>query len=278
MKALHLIVASLLITGQASAQEPVGDPAKVLPPPPWLNKAASLSHWVITYAQSTESAATGESSSPENNNPESAQKTPPKTIEVTKTGKTILEKISGSTGTETQIWRKDGFILMKSSEKKDWFIGSIPPSNDPFQEADYATVDFAGFAWISAQTFAGIQLLQGSKCLVFKDKVLALSTPDVAARRDEADRAATEALLKNPNLAPTSAENTDLSKYKVDVEADIDLKTRLPVSLKVGTETRTYKYFPPPDAELELPEDAQLALNKYKKGVAAIRNISAGSP
>ena len=280
MNALYLIVATLLSVDPASAQDSSADPANVLPPPPWLDKAPGMSHWVITYSQTSGSLATalGESSPPENDNPGTTKKSPPKIIDVTKTGKTILEKLTSATGSVTQIWRKDGFILMKSSENKDWFIGPIPTMNDPFGEADYATSDFAGFSWISAKNFVGIQALQSSKCLVFKDNVIALSTPDLTACKDDADRAALGAFMKNPKSTQAPVENTDLSKYKVNVEADINLKSLVPVSLKVGTETRTYKYLPPPDNELELPEDAQVALIKYQKGLGAMRSISAGSP
>ncbi len=279
MKRLHLLFSLLLMAGIARAQEAQDGPANVLPPPPWLKKAPEMSHWVITYtALPGKTGTQPQESVPPSSDSNTSAKIPPKTIEVIKAGKIILEQITGGTGATIQKWRQNGLLLMKSSENKDWFVGANPPPNDLFEEADYSTTDFAGFNWLSSQNFVGIQVIQGSKCLVFKDKILNLSSSDTAAIRGAESRRILYELLANPKMTPTSAANMDMSKYKVNAEADIDLKTLLPVSLRIGDTNRAYHFLSPPSSEPDLPEDGRLAYKKYQKSEQHFNTMSAGSP
>jgi hypothetical protein len=280
MKKCYWMLMLISVITCTFAQDPSIGP-QTLPPPPWLAKAPDMSHWIITYSGSSANGlATPETGTPNGSGSPLKPKTaPPRQIEVTKTGTTILQQVTSVSAAPVQTWRTNGFILMKGLDQKNWFAGSIPPSNDLFNEADYSTTDFAGFNWISAVNFVGIQNIQGVKCLIFKDKVMALSQLDIAARKDEANSSALAEARKNPNgPPPPMRDELDMDKYKVDAEADINLKTLLPVSLKINGNTRTYVYLPPPQAELQLPPDAQRALDDLQKKTTALRNMSAGHP
>jgi hypothetical protein len=245
MKPLCLLLAPLCLIGIASAQDNA-TPANQLPPPPWLNLAPNPSHWVVTYMTSDDS----DSSKGSGDSGGAAPKTPPKTIEVIKSDKIILEQTTDTDGTVTQTWRKDGYQLYKDPAGTVWTVFPVTDQKDPFGQPDYIKTDFAGFDWISQSNFVGIQSVSGDKCLVFKDKVMPLSAMMVSSLQ-------TEALY--------SGKPADLSSHMVDAEADIDFKTLLPISLKIGKITRVFTYQAPPASPLELPAEAQAALTEYLK-------------
>jgi hypothetical protein len=269
-----LVISWIVCSGWVFAQE-AQNPDNVLPPPPWLAKAPDMSHWEVDYSRQQSDSSNSAVSATNG----ASKKTPDdKTIEVIKTGKTIFQQITDYTGGTNQTWRKDGLIVMKGGPSNPWFVAITPSPKDSFQDVDYIKADFAGFDWITAANFAGMQIIGGEKCLVFKAKVLALPPDDVVARQTQMSLLYQDAVRKNPKSPPSPAAYTvDLEKLKVDAEADIDLKTLLPISLKLGPIVRTYKFLPPPTTEVELPGDAQLAFNTYKKAYDAMMNVSGGS-
>jgi hypothetical protein len=218
-----------------------------------------MSHWVITYMTGTDASDPWATPTSDDSVP---KKIPPKTITVIKTGKTVMVQTTDETGSTRQVWLKDGNQLYRDA-LGNWSVGPAADSKDPFGQPDYVKSDFAGFDWISAQNFAGIQLIKGDKCLVFRDKVLPLSDQDKGAISLE---------------AYISKKQVDFTPYMVDAEADIDLNTLLPISLKLGNITRVYTYQPPPQAPLELPQAAQVALTKNQQALAPLLRNSAGIP
>jgi hypothetical protein len=204
-----------------------------------------MSHWVITYASSSSDGQDASTSSGG-----TAPNARPKTVEVVKTGKTLLEQTTDETGNVVQIWRENGYQLFKDPANPNWFVGPAIDEHDPFGQPDYVTADFAGFDWISEKNFVGIQTISGLKCLVFKDKVLPISANEKNILTMEA--------FQNQRKA-------DFSSRMVDAEADIDVDHLLPVSLKLGNITRLFTFDPNPPPPLDLPADAQAALTKYLK-------------
>jgi hypothetical protein len=96
----------------------------------------------------------------------------------------------------------------------------------------------------------------GKHCLIFKDKVLTLDPQEIATM------SAVQAREANP---ANRVLNLDL--LKVDVEADIDFKTRLPVQLiyktSSGVMTRSYT-FESTQATLSVPAGIQQLLQKFQ--------------
>jgi len=241
MKLLRLILAPLCLIATASAQD-VPPTTDTLPPPPWLNRAPDMSHWIITYDGGSPSGSSETHSGP-------------KAIEVIKSGKTMLEQTTNQDGSVSVVWRKDGYAFIKSPGGNQWTLQLVGDARDPFNKPDYTHTDFAGFDWIAEKNFVGINLVKGDKCLVFRDKVFPLSDVEL----NTLQLVATFNRDKGP---------FDLNAHMVDAEADIDLKTLLPISLKVGNSTRVFTYQAPPETSLDLPQDAQDAFTNYLKSLA----------
>jgi hypothetical protein len=90
---------------------------------------------------------------------------------------------------------------------------------------DFSKVDFPGFEWIGPQNFAGIKNVAGMDCLIFRDR------------------------LTEP----------------AEMQAVIELKTRLPLYLQVGEALTAFQYSPPPAAILAPPANVLRLAEQWRQ-------------
>ena len=115
---------------------------------------------------------------------------------------------------------------------------------------NFSKTDFPGCEWISAGNYKGIQNVDGRDCIVFEDKL-------TVTRNEESPATDT------PEVS------------QINVSAHIDLETRLPVSLSMGSETMTFQYGEAPQSNLTLPENVQAAIDARD---TAMKNLTSSPP
>ncbi|HSJ02537.1 MAG TPA: hypothetical protein VK956_08795 [Verrucomicrobium sp.] len=135
---------------------------------------------------------------------------------ITKSGSTYHVKILTGTQSVVEKWCV-GELQITSMPNAQRPVLATADSPDPYF-INLTKGDFEGLGWISAKNFTGVKSMTGVDCLVFKD-VLPGESPGVT----------------------------------VPVQAVVDLKTRLPVSLQVGDSLTTYQFNPAPTSELKPP-------------------------
>jgi hypothetical protein len=252
-------VRALLVLSSLSllhAEEAVGPK---LPEGPLLMRVSAPSQWVMTtqvVQSGNDTPVKADDSSPAT---KPAKPPKPSVTTVTKDKTIILEKTINQYDATIEIWRTSGWAVM-SANGSGWIVS--PGTGNTFNRTDYSKADFAGFDWISLKNFSGNRDVMGKHCLVFKDKVITMDPQEIAIMKSTFTSAASVSDPKAP--VPTF----DLNSLKVDVEADIDDKTRLPVMLTYktsnGTMTRSY-VFGAADGSLSLPPKVQELLNIYQK-------------
>ena len=139
-------------------------------------------------------------------------------IVVIKTGKTWHIEEDLERGEHIEEWRTAQVTAVKK------------PGMDKFNvvlEDNASRVDFPEFYWIAAGDYAGPGSDGGQKTLIFKAQV-------------------DPSMVHNPGVRGGAT---------VPGEAHVDLKTRYPVSLQFGNETRQYTYQAPSTSELEVPDE-----------------------
>jgi len=261
--AIGIMFLSTLLSLPAQDQE---SSAQQMPTGPLLKRVSAPSEWtVITQAAAPQpgvgnagSGATGTPLNPAN----PAKPAKPKVITVIKDGKLIYEKTVNEHGDVIEAWHTSAAMATRVNAR-DWT--ALPGVGSDFYHTDYSNSDFAGFDWISLNNFAGRGSVLGKKCLIFKSKVIIM---DAEALRVARQKALNELVALHPDDYSISFKDVNDDQFKVAVEADIDEQTRLPVKLTYqtaeGTTTRTYT-FQAPASSLDLPPEAQQALNKYEK-------------
>jgi len=228
---------------QSEQQPPTG---------PLLSRASSPAEWSITIKIDALTGAAGNGASTSGAPANATNQAKPQVIVVIKDHDLIFEKTTTASGDVMESWHEGNWAVSKTNGS-NWIVGPGAGNGNTFNIADYAKADFAGFAWISLNNFSGRRMVMGKKCLIFKDKVITIDPAEL-----EIDRGGLEAKATvNPNN----------DRFKVDVEADIDDATRLPVMLIYqtprGQTTRTYS-FGTPDGSLSLPPEVKQLLDKYE--------------
>lgn len=247
--ALVLFLGSLLLLQaqeQATQQKPQG---------PLLNRAASPSEWIIT-TQAPPSPETAVGSSGPGATKSSVQQAKPRQMIVIKDQDIIYEKTTNENGDVIETWRISDLAITNINGRGCHITHD---SGNSFNATDYTKTDFAGFGWISLNNFVGRQSVAGKKCLVFKDRVVTIDPQEIAMMKAN--------MMAQMKPDATSLPSFDINQYKVDVEADIDDQTRLPIMLsyKMDSGTMTRKYdFQPSGQALSIPPEVQQTLKKYK--------------
>lgn len=288
MKRLCLAWFAVCLVSSLQAQQPGTPPATPppLPPPPWLKRTPDTSQWLVSFAQGEPGAKPGSRSSA------AADGTAKKTIVVTKNPGLLSETTARVNGAVIRRLCTPGLFMVQVSGSNEWMssTGSAP---NGFNETDYRKHDFAGFDWISAKNYVGVQEIAKRPCLVFSDKVVTIdqqeldmihasvdklksdwqSKQELKKQKSAAASPSPAANRGKKNTSAASAEPTpvadepappafNLNDYLRDVTAYIDVETGLPALLTYKTqqrttETRTYTYLPEPTTPLTLPPEAQ---------------------
>lgn len=229
---VFLLISTMVLL---EAQQP---PIPPMPPgPPVQMRAPDPSQWVIktvnnSTAPNTASASTTTGEDKAKKSFYGSQ------IIITKTGKIMCRQTLDDLGRAWNVWCVGDIQITVYPNGKDCVVQARPDVGfaNPSYE-DYSQTDFTGFWWVSQKNYAGIKSIQGKPCLYFKDRLKFYS-------HDEA-----------------------LS----DVEAYVDLKTRLPVSLAVTGVTHTYEFSASPPAPLVLPDIVETLLSQRAKVMSATR-------
>jgi hypothetical protein len=266
------IVALLLFVGlfpllaqdrDSSAQQP--------PTGPLLKRVIAPAQWTIVtlaIAQPPGAPTNGNAGSSSTGNAASPAKVAkPRVTTVIKNENLIYEKIVDESGSVIESWRTPAAMATRVNSKS-WAV--LPGIGSNFNQTDYSKADFAGCDWITLNNFAGRGSVLGRKCLIFKSREIVMD----AASLHMARLNALNKLISN-NLSDYSISDKNVSddQFKVDVEADIDEQTRLPVKLTYqtaqGTITRTYT-FETTGSSLTLPPEVQAAVSKFQKYIKSM--------
>ena len=272
MKFYIVLFLMLLASSPVWAQSPA-EPQ--LPQGPLLSRVPAPAAWTITTQGAPDDSDAGSPQPPTG----AAATNPikPRITQVIKGQNLIFEKVIAENGSLIEMWRIGGLAVM-NPDNSGWIIS--PGGGTTFNTTDYSEADFAGFDWISLHNFSGVRDVQGKHCITFKDRVITLDPQEVAMiqaafNNSAANEAARERQeqqnqhLKNPSPTPDKPVPTyDVNSLKVDVEADIDNETRLPVQLTYKTVSgktmiRTYS-FQAPSGSLSLPREVQSLIKSYQ--------------
>ncbi len=108
---------------------------------------------------------------------------------------------------------------------------------------DFTDADFAGFEWLSAETYKGVQSVMGRECYFFTDEVESEDSK----------------MLQTSGMIPADTKDSNFT-----ARAFIDIKTRLPVVLQRGEETRVFAMAKPAAADLVLPAEVTMEIRDWK--------------
>jgi hypothetical protein len=254
-----LIPFSVLAISCCSILNAAGAPASTpepLPKGPLLKQAPNAYEWEIRVDTEESAKAPQEGKAP--------PPPPPKTIVVTKVGKVVREVVAYANGATVEIWHRGGVSVTKSQGNQAWIVN--PDSTAGFESPDYVASDFADLEWISPATFTGIQSLGGRKVIVFTGSVFDKGATDLGIIKNGVDRKRGEEALSGHIVTKAF----DPKDYRVPAIAYIDLETRLPLMLKYGSLTRSYRYRMPSHSILTLPPDAVQATVGFEQYKASL--------
>jgi hypothetical protein len=268
-KIIPILAWGFLLPVCLNAQQPLatgGSQSSLKPPaPPLIKRVPDLTGWGITYTmQGSAAPAPGDSVSGKAKQPDPLQ-----TKSVLKGGGMILEIMAKSGSAPSQTWYLPGGVRMHSGDGKTWLVGA--PSTAGFETADYASQDFAGLGWISAQNFKGEVEYSGRKCFLFQDKVVTTEASELETIKSHMDRSFdTVKTDENGNITVKVGVHPQfhIEDFKKEVYAYIDQETRLPVAVLYktpeGIVTRTYQFqklqsMPP------VPPEVQKALESFRR-------------
>jgi len=255
MKRLKIILVAVLSlsAGNGYSQQNESDVSTFeIPSQPLVRSAPASSQWTITFAYQDDAkkSAVDKPSEPPKPVPENMA-VRPRTITTTKTGEIIHEVTLTVGGDKLENWQVHGDYYIKYPGKSFWSAYEKP---DPTQPSIGTRVvmglpdsGFRGLEWISKDTYAGKIKSGVGECFIF--------VPGGRAMVNVAEPAGQKALESLPTIA-----------Y-------IDAETRLPMLVRAGDETRTFKFTSPPTSNQTLPADLA---DEIKKGdeIRAKRNAA----
>lgn len=138
------------------------EPTLPLPKSPSLSREPAQASWTINFSY----LAPGKAVNPE---PKPAAQSQVKSITVTKSNKTYREQSELASGIKEDKWIFDGIQLRKMGDS-----GTIVPISTPDAEhpnasfSDYSHHDFPELAWLSSETYQGVQSYQGKPVYAYK--------------------------------------------------------------------------------------------------------------
>ena len=236
------------VTNAQAATPSTPAPKKVpLPPDLLLSSAPASSQWVVAFTYPDKNAPAA---------PSGGGFGRVKKITATRSGPVVYEEIIDEAGNKMEKWYTNNEQYTRKSGSAEYFSAR---SND-FSNVNYAyhsPTGFPGFDWISKKNFAGIEKVAGRECMVYRDRkdLQAVLDPDLFSfletmRRDQPKSEG------EPTVSPGGV---------TAVVASIDQETRLPVSLQLGDETRTFTFLEPPRVQADLPEELKKQLEQRQK-------------
>ena len=227
--AVSLLLVGSFLTLRAQSE------ALQLPQGPLLKRALAPAEWVTT-TRAVKPPGAAPPSAPAKS----------KTVTVIKVQDFIYEKSISEQGAEFETWRISGGAASRSNGG-GWAVSAGRGNN--FDSTDYSKTDFAGFDWIALGNFTGRGNVMGKKCIIFKAKVVIMDSHELKMEKE------------------ASGAKVD-DQFKVDVEADIDEQTRLPVLLTYhtpnGVMERSY-VFSSPDGTPSPPVEVVQLIKKYNE-------------
>lgn len=242
-----LLLATFIGVASTFAQQAAPSPSvPPLPPGPLLNRAPASSRWTVVTAGATAKQPAGHATA-------GAEKPLPQQVTYTKSGSIVLEESPGK-----QVWH---LTNMRATIYAGHPLPVLTPDSggSDLYTVDFARADFAGLDWISPQSYKGVAVQNGRKCLVFQGEV----TPWTPLEMHQLESLASDAaILARFNAFKASGKETspsfhfDQSTILVPATAYIDLETRLPILLLFGkdnSQKREYIYQATPPAPLTLP-------------------------
>jgi hypothetical protein len=242
----------------SSAQQPPTGPLlkRVSAPAQWtiLTQVAAPQPGADSHGNAG-SASTGNAAGP-------AKAAKPRVTTVIKSENLIYEKVVDESGNVIESWRTPTAMATRVNAT-GWAV--LPGVGNNFNQTDYSKADFAGFDWVALSHYTGTGSVLGRKCLIFKSREIVMDAASLHLARLNALNKLISHDLSDYSI---SDKNVSDDQFKVDVEADIDQQTRLPVKLTYqtaeGTTTRTYT-FETAGSSLELPPEVRAAVGKFQK-------------
>lgn len=198
-----------------SAQAPEAPPSAAAPAGPLLKSAPEFSKWNIAYA-----FAKGEGAPPVSGDLS-------RRAVVTKTRNIIHEEIFDGRGCCLDTWYLGPQQYRKPHGKDAWFV-SEPARTNTAQDSDYDPLPangFRGWDWVGAESYVGQMENEGRQCLVF--------VPGGPAK------------LQGESLKESLQSQSHV--------AYVDASSRLPVSLRSGNVTQSFRFESLPPVMQELP-------------------------
>jgi hypothetical protein len=256
MKSFYITCLILGIAINLRAQQAAPQPSiPPMPSGPLLKRAPDYSTWSVTcQGHPVEGKEPAKVATTGDEKPNKEAKEPVTMAStVVKTGSTIFELNTDTTGKRTEIWHVNGIMVMKVPGAAEPIV--CPDSTQAYIYAvNFAVSDFAGLDWISAKTYTGMAKYQGRDCIEFKGDVSPL-TPRAHEEEMFAIREAKTWGLPVPQ------------EIRVPATAYIDLETRLPLYVQFGNEKRFYGYGDPPSTPLALPPELKNSVKAYSENI-----------
>jgi hypothetical protein len=236
-----LVLFSGFFTSKAQVPPAAATPPPLPPGPLIANRAADFAHWMITTTIKNPANATATVESPPAAGKPAVTQI---TTEVTKTGDIRHISRAVSTGGKSDLWSKGAVQVTIRPEWKQPLLSTGEARYDA-SRVDFSKSDFEGFDWISKDKYIGQTKLGGKDCIIYKAEVPAYEEDPLEKR------------------ARGKAVPGDTEIQKLPAMAYIDLATRLPVALVVGTTSSAYRFEDAPTEKLTLPSEAQGSIDSW---------------
>jgi hypothetical protein len=168
---------------------------------------------------------------------------------ITVTGALQKEEITYHDSEGEVRWVIDGLLVSPiRGQDGDYQIST----RDTARAEPFAFRKYEGFDWLAEKNYRGVEMLDGRRCWVFRQDPPPVPTKPPAAE----DRSTTMPM-------PPPVDATAFQK----ATAWIDVETRKPVRLVLGTQVRDFKHLAAPTARLDVPKDVARAWALYAQPV-----------
>ena len=244
---LAALVITLLMPSHACPQDPA-QPKRDIPSGPLLKSAPDFSRWEISF--SYPKPPNKQPAEPASGKPAMPVPAGLSKVVTTKTREIIHEEETDSNGQRSEKWHVGSLQYAQPPGKSVWYesdAGKLPdgsasdPSYSPLPASGFRELD-----WISPAAYAGTIKYNGRDCLVF-------------VRGDAAGG-------DNPEQRKAWLESRETISY-------IDAESRLPVLVRIGGETRIYRFAGPPAEMQSLPADVQERVKKAEEARSRLHQL-----
>lgn len=266
---MKILLTLTLIAGTATAllaqgsATPTGSPT-ALPPGPLFKPFPSQIRWTITRKGEGAASQAASQKAPDAGGTKANEKERAGGVDI----QIIGEKVGDishtvtiyASGLKMEVWKtRSQEITMRPGWRVPMVSQSTPDAGEDL-------------GWISESNYQGVQPYSGTKCMIFRGKIV---PANMAGAAKIAQTTREQLKITNQDALPEELKQKpedliDPSTYEVDAVACIDFETRLPIALQVGKVVTTYKYQAlPPDYTLSLPNEIASAMQTREKQVQA---------